>query len=148
MKNILLLSCLLVTGYCITFAQTINYRYDQVGNRIYKGVDIVISSRNVRLESRNTSQQPAIDSVVTADLRVLLYPNPFREELTLELLNRPEKADISYQVVDVAGRKVLEGIIKNGSSQQKLNFGSSPLGLYVLQLSVGSKLYEWKVVRE
>jgi hypothetical protein len=74
---------------------------------------------------------------------VVLYPNPVAEKLTVQL--RGDAGPISLEVVDIAGRTLMDHVCEN--EQEILDFGSVPKGLYFLQLRTKDKLYQRRIVK-
>jgi hypothetical protein len=70
-----------------------------------------------------------------------MYPNPVEDQLLIEF--NSVKA-VSYQVLDVNGRILMDGALKNGS----IDFSSMSTGVYMLKISDGTKTITRKVVKK
>jgi len=64
---------------------------------------------------------------------VKLYPNPSHNSMTFEMLEYKSGTDYSYSIMDVSGRTLRSGVIKNKKTH--LNVSSFPSGLYFLELT-------------
>ena len=80
-----------------------------------------------------------------------LYPNPAREQLTLEL-NSDQWLQLQLQVIDLRGKVVLAGqdIQVSGFTSQQLNVSRLAAGTYLLRLSTqdGVPLHNIRFVRQ
>lgn len=70
-----------------------------------------------------------------------MYPNPVEDQLLIEF--NSVKA-VSYQVLDVNGRILMNGALENGS----IDFSSMSTGVYMLKISDGTKAITRKVVKK
>lgn len=84
-----------------------------------------------------------------ATVQTSLYPNPVRDQLTIELPGNGNTAVVS--VVDLTGRSVIEG---RGFDQQgeiarmQLDMSALPQGLYLVRIQNGDEETVHRVVRE
>lgn len=77
-----------------------------------------------------------------SDLNVLVYPNPFNNEINVQVLS---ETPITIYVYDVLGRKVKEIV----SVEDIITFGSDlNSGCYVLGIHNGNKYYTVKVIKK
>jgi hypothetical protein len=78
-----------------------------------------------------------------------LYPHPVTRMLHARLLGVPEGGDVTFRVVDVLGRTVLENFDVTGShSTHVLDVGSLRPGMYFLTATAGSRRLTTKFLRE
>lgn len=76
---------------------------------------------------------------------LLLYPNPFSDELTVHL-RRDYAHPLNLQVFDLAGRQVFSTLIQ-GNTPTVLGLEGLPSGVYVARVFDGVRLMEGKVVK-
>lgn len=77
-----------------------------------------------------------------------VFPNPNAGTFTVEL-PQPATSGMRFRLTDLAGRLVQETIPEAGKTQQQVNTGSLPNGLYFLQvISAGKVLAIEKVVKQ
>lgn len=76
---------------------------------------------------------------------LLLYPNPFSDELTVHL-RRDYAHPLNLQVFDLAGRQVFSTLIQ-GNTPTVLGLEGLPSGVYVARVFDGERLMEGKVVK-
>lgn len=77
------------------------------------------------------------EDVLVQDLEVKVYPNPFREQTTLEVVGGDYKK-LKLKIYDITGRNVLEYISTN--NQIQIQRGNLSEGVYIYQLEGGEKL--------
>ncbi len=80
--------------------------------------------------------------------RVLAYPNPAKEELTVRF-ELEKEANISLQLTDLQGRSVQPSMNKNfvkGAAQLKINTSSLGQGIYLLQVQKGTEISVKKIL--
>jgi len=76
--------------------------------------------------------------------RVKLFPNPFFETLNMVI---PE-LEISFSMVNIAGNKVIDGILRNPNGHHVIpNLQNLPSGIYTIQVTAGNKRYIGKAVK-
>ena len=76
---------------------------------------------------------------------LIVYPVPAQELLTV-VLPIPTGKEGQVKMTDLAGRLVLNQVIKGGKSEYSLNVESLPKGFYVLGLELDGEYYTKKVV--
>jgi hypothetical protein len=63
-----------------------------------------------------------------------LYPNPANNILYLKS-NGTLNNNLQYQIIDVNGRIIKEGILPDGNAESEIGIGSIPASVYILQIS-------------
>jgi len=126
--------------------QTVNYQYDEVGNRIEKSI--------LLLKSGNADNSNPSDSLIKdqsfGQMDVLIYPNPTAGQISIEIRAREQnfEADEGYQagIYDLQGRKVQQKAIKEGE-MTVVDIGNEPEGIYILMIWNTEVSSRWKVVK-
>jgi hypothetical protein len=84
------------------------------------------------------------------DKVVLVYPNPFEDQLTVNMLI-PIDSKVTVIAYDILGRgiKLHEGKENKGKLSLLLNFDNSVAapGTYLLKISVNDKIYQQKIIK-
>ncbi len=70
------------------------------------------------------------------DVSIMLYPNPAKDILNVQLANNIKTEELTYFISDLYGRQVFEGLVDNTSS--RINISSLAAGMYVY--SYGNKV--------
>jgi hypothetical protein len=73
----------------------------------------------------------AIDQLAIGELELNVYPNPFSEELTIEMVKNEQSMGIKLVVYDITGKQLLQSEI--GHQIEKIAMQSYPSGNYLLR---------------
>ena len=85
---------------------------------------------------------------LTLDNRLLVYPNPTKEELFLHF-SWPGTTDIQYYVVDLLGRPLTTVFnVASGTSQESLSLSAFPSGVYLLVVESSEGRVTKRIVKE
>lgn len=139
-----------VTFPNITFAQTkIKYGYDDSGNRksrnvIFMQSTLADSSGNSPTEKSTPQKQVFTESI--GEQKVLIYPNPTRGQLLVEIQGAVEDTKIYLYLYSLSGNLLISK--SPASSSIPVDLTGYPVGTYILKVKVGSKTSEWRVVKE
>jgi len=85
-------------------------------------------------------QQPAVNkalSVLDFEAAFEIYPNPVSETLFLKLKNE-ELNDVKYELVNLNGQIVLQGVLKE--KQEKIKMSDLKESVYVVNFRIKNKL--------
>lgn len=126
--------------------QTVNYQYDEVGNRIEKSI--------LLLKSGNADNSNLSDTLIKDrsfdQMDVLIYPNPTAGQISIEIRAREQnfEAENGFEagIYDLQGRKVQQKTI-NESEMTVVDIGNEPDGLYILMIWNKEVSSRWKVVK-
>ncbi len=87
----------------------------------------------------------AIQALTDPNASILLFPNPVKEEMTLNILD-PAKG-LRYSIYDLNGRKIQTETIS--SSKTQIRVGAFRTGVYLLNVEEnGAIVQSFKVVKE
>jgi hypothetical protein len=148
MKNTFLF--LFVLLQTIAFAGPIRYRYDAAGNRIqrliyvYDPLEDGNENPNGRFivptteEVKNKQEEREEKEFVSADFKLLVFPNPAETYINLNILDfKNSNLKAAIVVFDNQGRQLLETNTESFNNQIDVN--SLQPGLYYLQVIINSK---------
>ena len=141
MKRFILLVTFMTVGL-IVMGQSVTFRYDNSGNR---------TSRNfIALKSTSGASSDISPSDTYSDQldkqSVLIYPNPVRSEITVELKGLEENTEGSIVVFDQGGRLVVTHDMV--SSNNTLDLSHLSAGTYIMVIRLGSSSTKWTIVKE
>ena len=126
--------------------QTVNYQYDEVGNRIEKSILLLKSGQ---ADNSNLSDTLIKDRSFD-QMDVLIYPNPTAGQISIEIRARKQnfEAENGFEagIYDLQGRKVQQKTI-NESEMTVVDIGNEPDGLYILMIWNKEVSSRWKVVK-
>jgi hypothetical protein len=126
--------------------QTVNYQYDEVGNRIEKSI--------LLLKSGNADNSNLSDTLIKDQsfdqMDVLIYPNPTAGQISIEIRARKQnfEAEEGFEagIYDLQGRKVQQKTINEGE-MTVIDIGNEPDGLYILMIWNKEVSSRWKVIK-
>jgi hypothetical protein len=95
----------------------------------------------------NINSDCALDTEHFSANTVTLHPNPVTNLLTIDFTS-PLVEISSYEVYDVLGKKLVEGMIEVGVNSVPISFEYYPQGVYLLRLKSGDKIISKKIVKE
>jgi len=78
--------------------------------------------------------------------RVLIYPNPAKDYLTIDLQPRDEKFQ-SIRILDLVGKELLSFKDPSGSSYYKFNISGFNPGLYLIKIEIGNETKLFKFIK-
>jgi len=138
------LACLLF-NISTAFAQTtISYLYDDAGNRIER--KIVLNTSLERSAKVDTIKTKEVFKDNLGDSKVLIYPNPTRGRLLVEISGYDKTSKTGLYLYDLSGSVILSKSPVTGSDQ--LDLSPFSIGTYVLKIVLGDKVSEWKIIKE
>jgi hypothetical protein len=74
---------------------------------------------------------------------IRLFPNPCKDDLTIQISGKPEIVD--YKIFDVQGKLIGTGKINSGNEKIVVPFQS---GLYLLSINKGGQVYNQKFIKQ
>ncbi len=80
------------------------------------------------------------------DRFVKLYPNPTRDDVTLEVTNMNAFTDIRFEIYGMRGDKIM-GKELQGIQTHKISLSGYPVGVYVIHVIAGDKSETAKIVK-
>lgn len=138
MKKLIFILFLFVTGSI--YAQSIEYVYDEAGNRTQRKLLVLDPNET----GRYMQPKDSVAAQLTPDSKLTVYPNPVKEQLTLKV----DGVFNSYQIIltDLSGRVMLSNTINE--SVKQLDFTNYPKGTYFLRTGANSQFTEWKIIKQ
>jgi mannan endo-1,4-beta-mannosidase len=82
-----------------------------------------------------TEALPGLEEPLPGGGSIAIYPNPFTDQLTIQLVEEPLKGTVKYFIQRIDGRTVMQGTLnkRNGYTDQ-LDTQHLPSGAYILKL--------------
>ena len=94
----------------------------------------------------SNSLDPPVNAVAPAITRLETFPNPVKEELTVEV-DDGTGASLRFEVWNMEGKRVMEGTLRNKGLPNKLETASWPPGLYAIQIKTRTGIKTEKVLK-
>jgi hypothetical protein len=90
-----------------------------------------------------TAGQGALNVAENVKGNLILYPNPALGEITVSVAGN-QNAPFQYQILDLTGKKVTEGIASYGNP---ISVGDIACGSYLLRMETGGVVHTRKIVK-
>lgn len=137
--KILLLIFLTMPLYMIG-QNKIKYSYDDAGNKIKR--EIVLSS----LKSAISSDQITSFIEEVADQKIIIYPNPTKGQLTIEITDPENTVTGNLTIFNLRGQVIAKEQIS--STRTSIDISTEPRGAYILHININEETSAWKIIKE
>ncbi len=159
MKIKIIIIAILAIASLNSYAQSIEYTYDDAGNRTSRKVmpaapesvqettekNKEVTDVNEELTEENKKETEVYEDLV-AEKQLRIYPNPTRGKLAVEIVNYNLNESGSIQVFDMAGRMVHNTRVL--SQNMEIDITSEPAGSYIMVIVIGNEKSEWKIIKQ
>ena len=120
-------------------AQSVNYSYDNAGNR---------TTRLINLSQSPAAPEETITvlSDLIAEKSIVIYPNPTKGIITVDIKDYVSKMNVEFRLTDLSGKTIINR--KATSSSQTLDLSRQASGIYLLYIRINSESVVWKIIKE
>lgn len=122
--------------------QTIKYGYDLAGNRTSR--TILISKSAEEAEENQEQIKPVDDNL--GEIKVLIFPNPTKGELKVELLNLNDETPVFMALYDIQGVTLFN--IESAGITNLIDISGYPAGNYYLVIKANNLQTNWTIVKQ
>ncbi|MBN2481717.1 MAG: T9SS type A sorting domain-containing protein [Bacteroidales bacterium] len=143
MKVMLFLPAMLLAG-SICLGQSVTFDYDDSGNRTQRTITLKSTTSPDKQNDPQEGQELFSGELGTFD--ILIYPNPVRNELIVEISGSEEPSAASVHVFDQKGRLVRSE--ENVTETAILYLGDLMPGNYFMVIRCGNRSASWKIIKE
>lgn len=138
------LACILICTPAVSKAQDIvSYAYDYAGNRISR--KIVNLTENPNPTHVKKSENPAPVEEQLGERKITIYPNPTKGMLSVDINGGDEKDELSISVFNADGKQLLNKKVESGANP--VDMSSYPASWYILRVTAGEKMTEFKIIK-
>ena len=141
-KTLIFILFLLLTSAINSIGQSVNYVYDNAGNRTER----VFSMSPAPAQPGSTISTITSLSDILAEKSIVIYPNPTKGIITVEIKDYTEKLQAEFRLSDISGRTVFHR--KSNSGYQTFDISRQAAGIYLLQISINGESVVWKIIKE
>jgi hypothetical protein len=120
----------------------VSYTYDNAGNRITRSI-IKVSGPIITPKSGEIEEPEE----VTGEREIHVYPNPVRDELTVEILKGDNEDNYRFFMFDISGKLIKENK-QQGNGILPIEMSVYQRGTYILIIDVEDGKYEYKIIKE
>ncbi|MEA1897895.1 MAG: T9SS type A sorting domain-containing protein [Bacteroidota bacterium] len=134
-------------------AQTIQYHYDNAGNR--ESRVIVVGGGGQKSMISDNQNQATLEELLKieetisetiGEIEITIYPNPNQGQMVVQIDNIPDEIKSSIVVYDLAGKAIFRK--EYLTKYTDVDITDSPNGTYILKIIVGKETSEWKVIKK
>jgi hypothetical protein len=126
-----------------TAAQTLQFAYDEAGNRISRTITIL--SPDLRAGEERQDVTSLVEQLAT-DLSVKIYPNPTKGLLQVELLGIGTDETVQLVLFGLNGQVLLQ--TDTTSKLVSVDMLEHSTGVYVLRLTVRGRSTDYKIIKQ
>jgi len=156
-NRIIILLILAFAWSDIITGQTIEYAYDNNGNRVSRSIVIeelksqsfsfpVLNPKSLQTAEKATKAAPEDkNSEEEGDLEVLIYPNPSKGLLNIEITNLSQGSKNELKLYDLYGKELI--VRKDFERFYEVDINSFKEGVYILRIKIDERLFDYKVIK-
>ncbi len=137
--TLILLTVILLAGK----SQTVNFSYDESGNRIEQKIMIGLKSTQ---SLNNSLSEEAEYSDKIDETEIFIYPNPVNSYLNINISGWSEDLKAKIYLYDQNGR-FIKSLLET-SDNNILDFSGIPPGMYYLTIEINGKHSKWNVLKQ
>lgn len=145
--------------------QTISYTYDANGNRISRTYEVEelqsgsfsfptnpeflkqIAKKGSGSEEEEFMKSKEPEEVLPeeGEIKTLIYPNPTKGLIKVEVTNMPQQSKNEMRLYDLSGAEMF--VKRNFEHSSELDLSHLKNGIYVLRIKIDNQLFDWKVIK-
>lgn len=140
MKSIFVLIAFMLIGLS-GYSQGLGYSYDKAGNRTQC---IIIDL------TQPMGASPKSAELIKQDFgprTVIIYPNPTKGNLLVEIANGDNDEDYKMLLYDVSGKLIME-LNQRGNGAKPIDLSTYRSGMYILILKTSDGRMEYKIIKD
>lgn len=142
MKRLLIL---LFCVYSITASgQARKFWYDESGNRTSRKTITLSKSETGVSEEKSKQNEPITDKI--GETSILIFPNPARSLVTVEIQGWEENKGDMITLYDQSGRLVLT--LNNLTWSNNVDLSGLQTGIYFMVIKLKNNTTKWSIIKE
>ncbi len=118
-------------------ADTVSYGYDLTGNRIFRGIIYLKSTR----VTDTVDYKDNLDKT-----RIIISPNPNGGRFTLTVTGNTRTDSMKIFLYNLSGNLIFKR--QKTEVNTEIDISNRPNGMYILYLIIGNKTKTWKIIKE
>lgn len=143
-KSLIIMLGFIVIGFIANCQISIQFTYDDSGNRIERKVIDLSKSAIIAKSSASGWEEALIDQL--SNLEIKIYPNPTKGKIKIEIPALEKEINGAIQIFDINGRIIInQQYIK---PRNIVNIEHVKNGFYFLKLQYEGQLLEWKIIKQ
>jgi hypothetical protein len=146
MIRYIIFSALMFCGACLTYAQDVQFIYDNNGNRIHQEVMTLKSSISTEIGETIVDAISRIIQIEDNFFEIIIFPIPLQNVLNISVSGDLPSGENKVELFTVSGVSIYSGEIRNNLNQ--LDFSQFSSGIYFLTITAGKETDSWKIVKQ
>ncbi|MDR0988107.1 MAG: T9SS type A sorting domain-containing protein [Prevotellaceae bacterium] len=134
---LLLLFYIGATDVC---AQRVEYCYDDAGNRTVRK-EITLETRSNAGDADESLYEDAL-----AEMQIRIYPNPTKGMLRVDISGMEDLTGARIALYNLSGALLQQ--YTEVASSNVIDMSSRPAGVYVMRITYGECITNWKIIKE
>jgi hypothetical protein len=123
-------------------SQTVNFTYDNSGNRILRKTIVTLKSTETVNDS--LSKEEFRDDL--EDKSISVFPNPVKSQLNVYISGLKDNSKVSIYTFDQSGK--LLKTINPAISNNVIEFSDLAPGAYFINILIDDKVSKWTIIKE
>ena len=142
MKQLLIISTILLATQLTQAQSYVTYTYDNAGNRITRQTVVIKNTE------KNNYKENEISGVNDnfGKGNITVYPNPVKDILSIQFTDINTENEIILQLYDISGKLLKTKKTRNYNT--KMDLSKNTAGVYILKIVSGNSRAEFTVVKE
>ena len=143
---------ILLSGIALNISSQnpVQYTYDDAGNRLSRTIILPSSLRSAVVVDQEPEEEAIFQETVYSDKlgqsSILIYPNPTKGILKVEITHTAEERPFTLQMYDMGGRALINE--PNITSSLDMDLSSQPAGTYLLKIVSENGERTWKIIKQ
>jgi hypothetical protein len=139
--------------------QTINYTYDENGNRTTrvliveqqksKGLNVPVEKLKdipVEVPKEDLKEtETKTEKEAVGELKTLVYPNPSKGLIKIDIVNLPLDSRTEARLYDLSGTELI--VKKNFDNYYEMDINKLKDGIYILRIVINDVATDWKIIK-
>ncbi len=140
--NRIIVIIVLVLFSVVAKGQSIVFTYDESGNRL---------SRELYVEQLKSLilnfpvQEKLLNDTIVADPSILVYPNPSKSYVFLEVKELAQDNLLSFILYNLQGEILIEE--PHGNYFNSIDLTGIQKGIYILRVKIDKKIFDYKIIK-
>ena len=121
----------------------VSYAYDNAGNRISRKI-VPLNSNPTHAKKTVEDQLPIVEQL--GERKIAIYPNPTKGALAVEITGGNDKD--ALRIVLLSAQGIQLQTLKAEIGKTPVDMHLHPSGWYILRITVGEKVTEFKIIKQ
>ncbi len=144
----------LIIGFYLSvslYGQSVEFAYDENGNRVSRSLvvellrsgagDLMVNNS----KNKELKENLAIEDTGTGEISAIVYPNPGKGLLKVDITNMPLSSKSELALFDISGNALI--LKRNFESYLEIDISHFKDGIYFMRIKINEKVFDWKIIK-